>query len=70
MTVGFGPEIYKTDDKRDPESKTGYVDLSQMFDRTNTPFFELQPGINDFVIEGNELDEDSFIYFEPIETTW
>lgn len=70
MTVGFGPEIYKTDDKRDPESKTGYVDLSQMFNRSNTPFFELQPGINDFVIEGNELDEDSFAYFEPVEITW
>lgn len=70
MTVGFGPEIYKVDDYRDPESKTGYKDLSQMFSRTNTPFFELQPGLNDFVVIGNTRGEDAFIYFEPVEITW
>ena len=70
MTVGFGPEIYKTSSTRDPESKEGYADLSQMFNRTNTPFFQLNPGMNDFVIIGNNVSEDAFAYFEPIEITW
>lgn len=70
MTVGFGPEIYKTASVRDPESKDGYADLSQMFNRTNTPFFQLQPGMNEFVIIGNSVGDDAYAYFEPIEITW
>lgn len=70
MTVGFGPEIYKTASYRDPESKEGYQDLSQFFNRTNTPFFQIDPGMNDFVIVGNTRGEDAFVYFEPVEITW
>ena len=70
MTLGFGPEIYKTASYRDPESKEGYVDLSQSFNRTNTPFFQINPGMNDFVIIGNVTNEDAFAYFEPVEITW
>lgn len=70
MTVGFGPEIYKTASYRDPESSEGYVDLSQSFNRTNTPFFQIEPGMNDFVIVGNTRGEDAFVYFEPVEITW
>lgn len=68
LTMGFGPEIYVTDDTRDPESNTR--DVSTKFDRSNTPFFEVKPGKNHVVVKGQQYHSDSFIYIEPIEITW
>lgn len=68
MTIGFGPEIYKTDDYRNPEKNA--VDISQYYSRTNTPFFQLKPGKNEFIVSGNVNKSDSYFYIEPIEITW
>ncbi len=68
LTMGFGPEIYRTDNQRDGE--TNAIDVTDRFTRTNTPFFQLMPGQNTIKVGGNEYHQDSYIYIEPIEITY
>lgn len=68
LTMGFGPEIYRSDNQREAEKDT--TDLTYLFDRTNTPFFQILPGPNKIKVGGNRYHKDSYIYIEPIEITY
>lgn len=68
ITFGFGPEIYRTDNVRDGE--TNAQDVTNRFLRTNTPFFQLNPGPNTIKVGGNMYHKDSYIYIEPVEITF
>lgn len=73
MTIGFGPEIYSTDNPRSGEKNqdgSEATEISTMFSRSNTPYFQVMPGMNDIVVVGNQKGSDAFIYVEPVETTW
>ena len=73
MTIGFGPEIYSTDNPRSGEKNqdgSEATEISTMFSRSNTPYFQVMPGMNDIVVVGNQKGSDAFIYVEPVEVTW
>ena len=67
-TVGFGTQVYTTNDRKDPEKNR--VDIESLTSRTNTPMFQIKPGINTITIKGNKAWEDAFVYIQPIEITY
>lgn len=68
MTVGFGPEIYTADSTRDPYHNK--IDVTNLYDKTNTPMFEFKPGWNRLIVSGNQLRESSYIYVEEVAITY
>ena len=68
LTVGYGTRVYMTNDRRDPERNT--VNIESKTDRTNTPMFQLQPGMNTIRIGGNKRKSDAFAYIDPVEITY
>lgn len=73
ITIGFGTQIYTNEygNYREPEAHAQEVSPnSYQIDRTNTPMFQLMPGDNTIVIEGNVKGEDAFAYIQPVEITF
>lgn len=69
MTVGFGSRIKIADnEKRDPSKITRSVE--NLFSRSNTPMFELQPGNNTITVTGNVRGESAQVYIDERAITW
>ena len=69
VTVGFGANAYYSYEMRKPDTKIVEISPSQI-ERSNTPVFEMQPGMNVFEITGNQYNQDAFIYIESIDITY
>lgn len=67
-TIGYGAKVYTTNDRRNPDENI--IDLESITERSNTPMFLLQPGINTIKISGNKLKGDAYAYIQPIEITY
>lgn len=69
MTIGFGSRIKIADNEyRDPAKITRSVE--DLFVRTNTPMFELQPGANEITVSGNQIGTSSQVFLEEKAITW
>lgn len=69
VTVGYGIKTYYSYDMKNPDNDI--IDIpAPKTNRTNTPFFKIDPGINVFEISGNIYGDDAFAYFQPIEITY
>ena len=68
ITIGQGLEIYVSDDIMDPYGKTTSIIDQATF--TDAPYFEINPGLNDITVSGNEYNKNSFIYIQPVEITF
>lgn len=69
ITIGFGPTVKLSPSRRDANAP-GTFQLSTGVERSNTPMFQVQPGLNEIVVTGNNYREDSFIYVDPVEITF
>lgn len=71
VTYGYGIKVYYSTSLTDPDGSNGgtVIDFTANTERSNTPVFQVQPGINYFEISGNLTDYDSFVYIDPIEIT-
>lgn len=68
-------KYHKTTDEEVVSGKTYYtkaapIDLSTGAVRSNTPMFQILPGLNKVEVTGNTYRNDSFIYIEPVEITF
>lgn len=75
ITIGFGTEVWRSLDYRDPLYKDSngnprVADLSHLAERTNTPMFELKAGKNEITVKGNVYHKDAFIYVDSVDITW
>ena len=69
VTAGFGVNAYYSYSMKSPDKNIIEIAPSQI-ERSNTPAFEIQPGINVFEITGNLYRKDAFIYIETIDITY
>lgn len=70
ITLGYGTQISTALSDRDPYF--GYADISRNGNvyRSNTPMFQIEPGINYITISGNVKGESSYAYILPQELTY
>lgn len=68
ITIGYGTEVWASNDSRDPWENA--VDISFRAERTNTPMFELKAGTNEISVSGNVYDKDAFVYVDSVDITW
>jgi hypothetical protein len=69
VTGGYGANIYYSQNLKKPDK--GIIEISpDQIVRSNTPVFEVQPGINVFEVTGNKYGLDAFIYIETIDVTY
>lgn len=69
VTHGYGVNAYYSYDLKNPDTNIVEIAPSQL-KRSNTPVFEVQPGLNVFEISGNVYNSDAFIYIETIDLTY
>lgn len=69
VTNGYGANTYFSHNLKHPDNDIIEI-LPNQIERSNTPVFEIQPGINVFEITGNLYRSDAFIYIEAIDITY
>ena len=69
VTNGFGANAYFSYNTRNPDEDVVEI-LPSQIERSNTPVFEIQPGVNVFEVTGNKYRDDAFIYIEAIDITY
>lgn len=69
VTSGYGVNTYLSYDLKHPDRDIIEI-LPERIVRSNTPTFEVQPGINVFEITGNLYHSDAYVYIETIDITY
>ena len=69
ITNGYGANTYFSYNTKNPDKDIIQILPSQL-ERSNTPVFEIQPGMNVFEITGNKYHDDAFFYIEGIDITY